>query len=155
MTTTEEKTVPFEVLLVEDNPADVRLTQEAFRKSDRATRLHVASDGVEALAFLRREGKYGEALRPDLILLDLNLPLMDGREVLKHIKMDRSLRKIPTIVLTASELEDDVSICYNLEASCYLPKPKRLEAFDDLVLSVIAFWLTKVTLPRQKALKAG
>jgi two-component system, chemotaxis family, response regulator Rcp1 len=138
-----------EVLLVEDSPGDVRLTQEAFRDSGKAVRLHLASDGVEAMAFLRREGIYAEAPRPDLILLDLNLPKMDGRQVLALIKKDKKFKIIPTIILTTSDAEADILISYRLQANCYLRKPAQWDAFDDLVRSINAFWLTKAKLPQQ------
>ena len=141
--------MPIEVLLVEDSPGDVRLTQEAFREANRAIRLHVASDGVEAMAFLRREGAHVDAPRPDLILLDLNLPKMDGREVLALIKEDDSLKMIPTVILTTSEAEADIVKSYQLQANCYLSKPVQLDAFESLVKSINDFWLTKVKLPQQ------
>jgi two-component system, chemotaxis family, response regulator Rcp1 len=137
-----------EVLLVEDNPGDVRLTQEAFREVNRAVRLHLASDGVEAMAFLRHQGIYVDAPRPDLILLDLNLPKMDGRELLAKIKQDDSLKSIPTVILTTSESESDILECYQLQANCYLNKPVELGEFESLVKSIDEFWLTKVRLPR-------
>jgi two-component system, chemotaxis family, response regulator Rcp1 len=139
-----------EVLLVEDSPGDVRLTQEAFRESGKPVRLHLASDGIEAMAFLRREGVYADAVRPDLILLDLNLPKMDGRQVLALIKADQNLKIIPTIILTTSDAESDVVISYQLQANCYLRKPAHWDAFDNLVRSINAFWLTKAKLPQQR-----
>ena len=142
--------MPIEVLLVEDSPGDVRLTQEALREANRAVHLHVASDGVEAMAFLRREGSYAEVPRPDLILLDLNLPKMDGREVLAQIKSDESLKTIPTIILTTSEAEADILKSYQLQANCFLSKPVQLDAFENLVKSINAFWLTKVKLPQPR-----
>jgi chemotaxis family two-component system response regulator Rcp1 len=145
----EDDGMTIEVLLVEDSPGDVRLTQEAFRDSGKPVRLHLASDGVEALAFLRCEGIYADAPRPDLILLDLNLPKMDGREVLKEIKKDRNLKTIPTIILTTSDDEADVLISYQLQANCYLRKPAHWDAFDNLVRSINAFWLTRAKLPQQ------
>jgi CheY-like chemotaxis protein len=141
--------MPIEVLLVEDSPGDVRLTQEAFRDANRSIHLHVASDGVEAMAFLRREGTYVDKPRPDIILLDLNLPRMDGREVLVHIKEDDSLKTIPTVILTTSDSEADIVKCYQLQANCYLSKPVQLDAFESLVKSINDFWLTKVKLPQQ------
>jgi CheY-like chemotaxis protein len=139
-----------QVLLVEDSPGDVRLTQEAFRDANGSIKLHVATDGVEAMSFLRREGPNNDAPRPDLILLDLNLPKMDGREVLAHIKADESLRTIPTVILTTSEAEADIVKSYQLRANCYLSKPVQLDAFDSLVKSINDFWLTKVKLPQQQ-----
>jgi CheY-like chemotaxis protein len=138
-----------EVLLVEDSPGDVRLTREAFREINKAVRLHVARDGVEAMALLRREGDYINTPRPDLILLDLNLPKMDGREVLARIKQDDSLKSIPTIILTSSEAEVDIARSYELHANCYLSKPVRLAEFESLVLCINDFWLTKVKFPQQ------
>ena len=142
--------MPIEVLLVEDSPGDVRLTQEAFRDANQQIRLHVASDGVEAMAFLRRQGTHHDAPRPDLILLDLNLPKMDGRQVLAHIKEDKDLKTIPTVILTTSESEADIAKSYQLQANCYLSKPVQLDAFESLVKSINDFWLTKVKLPQQE-----
>jgi chemotaxis family two-component system response regulator Rcp1 len=139
-----------EVLLVEDSPGDVRLTQEAFRDANMSIHLHVATDGVEAMSFLRREGINAKSPRPDLILLDLNLPKMDGREVLALIKADDSLRTIPTVILTTSESEADIVNSYQLQANCYLSKPVQLDAFESLVKSINDFWLTKVKLPQQR-----
>jgi CheY-like chemotaxis protein len=141
--------MPVEILLVEDSPGDVRLTKEAFRDANSAIRLHVVADGVEALAFLRHEGVHARAPRPDLILLDLNLPKMDGREVLARIKTDASLKLIPTVILTTSDAEADIVKSYELQANCYLSKPVQLDAFEALVKSINDFWLTKVRLPRQ------
>jgi len=141
--------MPIEVLLVEDSPGDVRLTQEAFRDANREIRMHVASDGVEAMAFLRRQGDHSHSPRPDLILLDLNLPKMDGREVLAHIKDDQSLKLIPTVILTTSDAEADIVKSYQLQANCYLTKPVQLDEFERLVRSINDFWLAKVKLPQQ------
>jgi CheY-like chemotaxis protein len=141
--------MPIEILLVEDSSGDVRLTQEAFRDANMLIQLHVASDGVEAMAFLRREGAYSHAARPDLVLLDLNLPKMDGREVLAQIKGDDDLKTIPTIILTTSDAEADIWRSYQLQANCYLSKPVRFDAFESLVKSINDFWLTKVKLPPQ------
>jgi CheY-like chemotaxis protein len=135
------------VLLVEDSPGDVRLTREAFREANGSVLLHVASDGVEAMLFLRHQGEYRDSPRPDFILLDLNLPRMDGREVLAHIKADASLRMIPTVILTTSDADADVLRSYELNANAYLRKPVTLEAFENLVKSINDFWLTKVVLP--------
>ena len=145
--------VPIEVLLVEDSLGDVRLTQEALRDSNRTIHLHVVNDGVEAMAFLRHEGSHAKAPRPDLVLLDLNLPKMDGREVLAHIKADGSLKTIPVIILTTSVAEVDIVKSYQLQANCYLSKPVQLDAFESLVKSINDFWLTKVKLPRQSQLR--
>jgi two-component system, chemotaxis family, response regulator Rcp1 len=139
--------MPLQVLLVEDSPGDLRLTQEALREVNPFLHLHVASDGVEAMAFLRHEGASADTPRPDLILLDLNLPKMDGREVLACIKQDAGLKTIPTIVLTSSEAEADVVKSYRLQANCYLIKPMHFEAFHNLVKSINDFWLTKTKLP--------
>jgi len=141
--------MPKEILLVEDSPGDVRLTQEAFRDANRSIHLHVAADGVEAMAFLRKEGAYVHAPRPDIILLDLNLPKMDGREVLARIKKDDNLKTIPTVILTTSDTEADIVKCYQLQANCYLSKPVQLDAFEILVKSINDFWMTKVKLPQQ------
>jgi chemotaxis family two-component system response regulator Rcp1 len=138
-----------EVLLVEDSPGDVRLTQEAFRDANGSIHLHVANDGVEAMNFLRREGVHANAPRPDLILLDLNLPKMDGREVLAHIKGDSELETIPTVILTTSDAEADIVQSYQLHANCYLTKPVQLDAFEGLVKSINDFWLTRVKLPQK------
>jgi two-component system, chemotaxis family, response regulator Rcp1 len=140
--------MPLQVLLIEDSPGDVRLTQEAFRDADIC--LHVASDGVEAMAFLRHEGTQVNAPRPDVILLDLNLPKMDGREVLVHIKQDDRLKDIPTIILTCSESEGDIVNSYHLHANCYLNKPVQLDSFKTLVKSINDFWLTKVKLAQPR-----
>ena len=137
------------VLLVEDSPGDVRLTREAFREANVCIQLHVAIDGVEAMAFLRREGTYADARRPDLILLDLNLPKMDGREVLALIKKDELLKTIPTVILTTSDSEADIVRSYELQANCYLSKPMQLDAFENLVKSINDFWLMKAKLPNQ------
>jgi chemotaxis family two-component system response regulator Rcp1 len=138
------------VLLVEDSPGDVRLTQEAFRAVNTSVHLHVASDGVEAMAFLTHEGAHVHAPRPDLILLDLNLPKMDGREVLARVKNDDSLKMIPTVILTTSEAEVDIVKSCQLRANCYLSKPAQLDEFESLVKSINDFWLTKAKLPRQR-----
>jgi two-component system, chemotaxis family, response regulator Rcp1 len=139
--------MPLQVFLVEDSPGDLRLTREAFRDVNPFVRLDVAKDGVEAMAFLRREGGHVNAARPDLILLDLNLPKMDGRQVLALIKEDADLRSIPTVILTSSELEADVTKSYLLQANCYLSKPMHFEAFHSLVKSINDFWLNSVKFP--------
>jgi CheY-like chemotaxis protein len=139
-----------EVLLVEDSPGDVRLTREAFREVNQAVHLNVAADGVEAMAFLKQQGQYADAPRPDLILLDLNLPKMDGREVLARIKSDDSLKTIPTVILSTSEAAADIEKSYELQANCYLNKPVLFDAFDSLVKNISDFWLTEVTLPRHE-----
>ena len=138
---------PIEILLVEDNPGDVRLTVEALKEGKVRNRLNVASDGVEALAFLRREDRFRDAPRPDLILLDLNLPRKDGREVLAVIKDDPRLRRIPVVVLTTSKAEEDVLNSYDLHASCYVTKPVDLDQFMNVIRSIDDFWLSVVRLP--------
>jgi two-component system, chemotaxis family, response regulator Rcp1 len=138
---------PIEILLVEDSPADVRLTQEALKEEKLYVKLRVVNDGVEAMAYLRRQGKYAQSPRPDLILLDLNLPRKDGREVLKEIKSDDSLRIIPVVVLTISKAEEDIARSYNLHANCYITKPLDLNQFSIVVKSIKDFWLTIVKLP--------
>lgn len=143
--------MPIEVLLVEDSPGDVRLTLEAFRDANPSIHVHVASDGVEAMAFLRRQAAHVHAPRPDLILLDLNLPKMDGREVLVLIKEDEDLKTIPTVILTTSDAEADIVKSYELQANCYLTKPVQLDAFENLVKSINDFWLTKAKLPQQRS----
>jgi len=138
-----------EVLLVEDSPGDIRLTKEAFRAANASVHLHVATDGVEAMAFLRREGVHADAPRPDFILLDLNLPRMDGREVLAHIKSDSDLKTIPTVILTTSDAEADILKSYELQANCYLSKPVQLDEFESLVRSISDFWLKMAKLPQR------
>jgi CheY-like chemotaxis protein len=139
-----------EVLLVEDSAGDVRLIQEAFRHANMAIRLHVASDGLEALAFLNQEGSHAHSPRPDLILLDLNMPRMNGREVLARIKADDRLKSIPTLILTTSDAQADIATSYKLQANCYLSKPVELDAFESLVKSINEFWLTRAKLPHQR-----
>ena len=136
-----------EILLVEDNPGDVRLTSEALKEGKVLNNLHVAGDGVEALAFLRREGEYSHAPRPDLILLDLNLPKKDGREVLSELKADDELKRIPVVILTTSKAEEDVLKTYDLHANCYITKPVDLEQFIHVVQAIENFWLALVKLP--------
>ena len=138
---------PIDILLVEDNPGDVRLTVEGLKESKVRNNLHVARDGVEAMEFLHREGQHTSAVRPDLILLDLNLPRMDGREVLAEIKSDPTLKTIPVVVLTTSRAEHDVLRSYELQANCYITKPVDLEQFITVVKSIEDFWFTIVTLP--------
>ena len=141
---------PVEILLVEDNPGDVRLTKEALKEGKVYNNLHWAQDGVEALDFLKRRGKYANAPRPDIILLDLNLPKKDGRQVLSEIKQDDDLRYIPVVILTTSKAEEDVLKSYHLHANCYVTKPVDLEKFITVVQSIDRFWLTVVTLPSPK-----
>jgi CheY-like chemotaxis protein len=147
MSASADNTPPVEILLVEDNPGDVRLTKEALKEGKVYSNLHWAKDGVEALEFLRREGPHANAPRPDIILLDLNLPKKDGREVLSVIKRDDSLKHIPVVVLTTSKAEEDVLRSYELHANCYVTKPVDLDKFIMVVKSIDRFWLTVVTLP--------
>lgn len=138
---------PIEILLVEDSPADVRLTREALKEEKLHNNLSVVNDGVEAMAFLRREGKYAKAMRPDLILLDLNLPKKDGQEVLREIKNDEDLKVIPVVILTVSKAEEDMLKSYKLHANCYITKPIDLNQFTKVVKAIQDFWLTIVKLP--------
>lgn len=138
-----------DILLVEDNPGDVRLTREALKEAKVRNQLHVATDGVEALAFLRREGAYKEAVRPSLVLLDLNLPRKNGREVLAEMKEDPDLRRIPVVILTTSQAEQDIVKAYDLHVNCYINKPVDLDQFLQVVKSIEDFWLTLVKLPPQ------
>jgi|SRR5579884_3089333 len=138
---------PIRVLLVEDNPADARLTREALAEGNVASELSIVADGVEAVRFLRREGSYAHAPRPDLILLDLNLPRKSGREVLQEIKQDPDLRRIPVMVLTTSKAEEDLERAYSLHANCYIRKPVDLDEFLEVVRCIEHFWFTIVTLP--------
>jgi CheY-like chemotaxis protein len=140
--------VPIEILLVEDNPGDARLTREALRDAKVRNNLHVAPDGVEALAFLRRQGKHAAVPKPDLILLDLNLPKKDGREVLEAVKQDDQLRHIPVVILTTSQAERDIVESYRLRANAYVTKPVDLEQFLRVVQSIEHFWLEIVKLSR-------
>jgi chemotaxis family two-component system response regulator Rcp1 len=140
---------PIEILLVEDNPGDVRLTMEALKEDKVHNSLHVVTDGVEAMAFLRKEEKYANAPRPDLILLDLNLPKKDGREVLAEIKADGDLRRIPVVILTTSQAEEDIVKTYDLYANCYITKPVDLDQFIRVVKYIEDFWLTIVKLPKE------
>ncbi|HST05741.1 MAG TPA: response regulator [Chloroflexia bacterium] len=139
--------IPIEILLVEDSPGDVRLTVEALRDGKVLNNLSVATDGVEALAYLHQSGPYSNAPRPDLILLDLNMPKKDGREVLAEIKSDESLRRIPVVILTTSQAEQDIVKSYDLHANCYITKPVDFDQFISVVQSVEDFWLTMVKLP--------
>ena len=140
---------PIQILMVEDNDGDVFLTTEALKVAKVANEVHVARDGVEALEYLRRQGKYATAARPDLILLDLNLPRKDGREVLQEIKADPALHKIPVVVLTSSHAETDVCKTYDLHANCYIVKPVDFPALVEVVRSIDQFWMTVVTLPHR------
>jgi chemotaxis family two-component system response regulator Rcp1 len=141
---------PIEVLLVEDSPGDVRLTQEAFKDAKVHINLHVAPDGAKAMIFLRREGEHSNAPRPDLILLDLNLPKKDGREVLAEIKGDPALMSIPVVILTTSSSDADILRSYQLHANCYITKPVGLEGFLTVVKSIDNFWLSVVNLPTNR-----
>jgi two-component system, chemotaxis family, response regulator Rcp1 len=143
------------ILLVEDNPADVRLTQEAMRDSKLLNRLTVVPDGVEAIAYLKREREYANATRPDLILLDLNLPKKDGREVLAEIKADENLKSIPVVVLTTSDAHTDIVKSYDLHANCYISKPVELEKFLSIVRVIENFWFGIVKLPTLKTQDAS
>jgi len=138
---------PIDILLVEDNPGDARLTQEALKESKMLNHLHHVRDGVEAMEFLRREGRYTEAPIPDIILLDLNLPRKDGREVLAELKGMPRLKNIPVVVLTTSDAEQDILMSYNLHANCYITKPVDLEKFIEIVQGIENFWLSIVKLP--------
>ena len=138
---------PIEILLVEDNPGDVRLTLEVFKDAKIKNTIHSVVDGVEAIEYLRNQGKYAKAARPDLILLDLNLPRKDGREVLADIKADDQLRQIPVVVLTTSRAEEDILKSYNLHANCYITKPVNLDQFIKAIASIEDFWLSVVRLP--------
>ena len=140
---------PIHILLVEDNPGDVRLTLEALKDAKVKNTLHIARDGVEAMAFLRQENDFADAPRPDLILLDLNMPRKDGREVLAEIKEDTDLRRIPVVILTTSQAEEDIVRTYNLHANCYITKPVDLDQFAKVVKSIEEFWLTIVKLPTE------
>ena len=144
-----EQSAPIEILLVEDNPGDVRLTQEALKEHKIVNSLQVAKDGVEAINFLRREGEHVDAVRPDLILLDLNLPKKDGREVLTEIKKDDDLRRIPVVVLTTSRAEEDIIRTYDCHANCYITKPVDFDQFINVVKSIEDFWLSVVKLPHK------
>ncbi len=142
---------PIEILLVEDNPADARLTLEAFKEGKVSNNLIIVEDGVKAISYLRQEGGYAEAPRPDIILLDLNLPRKDGHEVLAEIKEDPDLRRIPVITLTTSRDERDITAIYNLHGNCYVTKPVDLEGFMDVIRSIEDFWLVTVKLPENGA----
>ena len=149
MRSTQTPVRPAEVLLVEDNPGDVRLTLEALKEGNVLNRVSVVPDGVEAMAFLRRQGPYADAPRPNLILLDLNLPKKDGREVLAEIKADPDLKRIPIVILTTSQAEEDIARTYDLHANCYVTKPVDLDKFLEVVRSIEDFWLAFVQLPQE------
>lgn len=147
MNHTENNIRPIEILLVEDSPTDALLTKKAFECARLINQLHIVEDGVEAMKFLRREAPYAEALRPDLILLDLNLPKKDGREVLAEIKSDESLKVIPVVVLTTSRAEEDILKSYKLHANCYITKPVNFDSFTEAIATLEKFWFAVVTLP--------
>ncbi len=142
-----KKTRPVNILLIEDNPGDVRLTQEAFKEGRLAVNLSVVMDGVEAIHFLRKQENHKNAISPDLILLDLNLPKKDGREVLAEVKSDKDLKRIPVVVLTTSNAEQDILKTYNLHANCYINKPVDFEKFFDVIQKIEDFWLATAILP--------
>jgi len=137
----------FNILLVEDNPGDARLAQEALKEGRMSSRLAVVVDGVEGMSYLRREGEYADAPRPNLVLLDLNLPRKDGRQVLAEMKADPDLRRIPVVVLTTSQAEQDITRCYDLHANCYITKPVDLDRFIAVVKSIEEYWCSVVTMP--------
>jgi len=143
----KERLRPVEILLVEDNPGDILLTKEAFEEIKIANNLNVVEDGIEAMNFLKNEGKYKEGRKPDLIILDLNLPKKDGREVLAEIKESKKLKKIPVVVLTSSKAEEDILKSYDLHANCFISKPIDLEQFSKIVKTISEFWFTIVKLP--------
>ena len=147
MSTTDKESRQIEILLIEDNPGDARLTQEAMRAAKMTNVLHVVEDGVQAMEFLRRRSRFKDAPRPDLILLDLNLPKKDGRSVLAEVKTDPDLRRIPVVVLTTSRSEEDVLQAYDMHANAYVTKPVNLEKFMRIVALIDEFWLKVVTLP--------
>jgi len=147
MTGKREACKPIEILMVEDNPGDVRLTLEALKEGKVRNNLHTVADGEEAMKFLRRQGAYSKVPRPDLVLLDLNLPKKNGREVLAEIKDDPDLKRIPVVILTVSKAEQDIIKSYNLHANCYITKPVNLEQFIQVVRSIEDFWLSIVMLP--------
>ncbi len=149
METIEEIGKPIEILLVEDNPGDARLAKEALKDSKLRNNLRVVNDGVEAMDFLYQRGKFVDSLRPDLILLDLNLPRKDGREVLAEIKTSDGLKRIPVVIVTISRAEEDILRTYDLHANCYISKPLDLDQFIKVVKSIEDFWLTIVKLPPQ------
>lgn len=145
----DELSIPIEILLVEDNPGDVRLTQEALKEGKILNNLNIARDGIEAISILRREGVYADATRPDLILLDLNLPKKDGREVLMEVKKDEELRRIPVVILTTSRAEEDIIRTYDCHANCYITKPVDFDQFINVIKSIENFWLSVVKLPHK------
>ncbi len=139
--------IPVEILLVEDNPGDARLAQEALKDSKMKNNLYIVYDGIDAMNFLRKAGKYSDAVTPDLVLLDLNLPLKNGKEVLEEIKSDDDLKRIPVVILTTSKSEEDILKSYNLHANCFITKPIDLNQFVKVIKSIESFWLSIVKLP--------
>ncbi len=150
MSNSERSESFIDILLVEDNPGDARLIKDSFHACNPSVRLHVACDGVEAMAFLQKQGDFVQAARPTLILLDLNVPRLNGREVLSRIKGDEFLKTIPVIILTTSDSETDILNSYQLQANCYLSKPVLLEDFESIVSGINEFWLVQVKLPKSK-----
>lgn len=150
-----ERMKPISILLVEDNPGDIYLTQEAFKESKFKNSLHVVKNGVECMEYLRRRGKYSEAQMPDVILLDLNLPKKNGREVLAEVKRDERLKYIPVIVLTSSQNEKDIRSSYELNANCYISKPVDYDEFIHIIRAIENFWFSIVRLPQNRFLEAG
>lgn len=146
---TTDRTVPIEILLAEDNPGDVRLAREAFKRGRVPTNINVANNGEDVISYLRRTGKYELAVRPDLIVLDLNMPRKDGRAVLAEIKHDPKFDCIPVVVLTSSDADEDIVACYKLHASCFISKPFEVKEYNDVIRSIEDFWLTTVKLPRR------
>jgi CheY-like chemotaxis protein len=146
---TENLGKPIEILLVEDNPGDARLALESLKESKVRNTLHWVRNGVEAMAFMRRQGRYTNEQRPDLVLLDLNMPKMDGRKVLAEVKSDSDLKRIPIVILTISKAEEDILKAYNLHANCFITKPLDLDQFFKVIRSIEDFWLTIVRLPRE------
>ncbi|MFB6178140.1 MAG: response regulator [Halorientalis sp.] len=144
---TPEQTAPIEILLAEDNPGDVRLTEKAFEQGNVLNNLNVVTDGVEAMTYLRQEGEFADAPRPDLVLLDLNMPRKDGKEVLQDIKDDPDLKRIPVVILTSSEAEEDIVKSYDLHANAYLTKPVDFDGFLGVVSRIEDFWLSVVKMP--------
>lgn len=142
-----QKTRPVQILLIEDNPGDIRLTQEAFRESTLSIVLNVATDGVEGMNYLRKKGTYADAVTPDLILLDLNLPKLDGREVLQEVKADEFLRRIPIVILTTSTADQDIQKAYTYHVNSYINKPVDFDKFFEIIQRIEAFWLTTAVLP--------
>lgn len=145
----EDQLKPIEILLAEDNPGDIRLTQEAFKEGKIKNNLHVTKDGIEAIEFLRHEGEYSDSPRPDLILLDLNMPRKGGKEVLEEIKADEDLRRIPVVILTTSKAEEDIVRSYDLHANCFITKPVDMNQFIEVVKFIENFWFTIVRLPQR------